>query len=174
MGGKYKFSVFLPEEIKTVKVELEAKSFERVEADGKDENAFMCESNVGMIFYISQNTGRVLKISIPNQKLDYTLEKIGTVDNEKEEEPLTIEDPNEESENTEDNGDDSSKEEINSSIPEDPDKKAEDTDKKVEDKDKKVEDTDKKVEDKDKKAEDTDKKVEDKDKKAEDTEKNVK
>ena len=66
LGGKYKFSVFLPEEIKTVKVEIEAKSFERVEADGKDENAFKCESNIGMIFYISQNSGRVLKISIPN------------------------------------------------------------------------------------------------------------
>ena len=33
----------LPEDIKTVKVELEAKSFERVEADGKDENALKGE-----------------------------------------------------------------------------------------------------------------------------------
>ncbi len=170
LGGKYKFTVFLPEDIKTVKVELEVKNFERVEADGKDENAFKCESNIGMIFYISQNSGRVLKISIPNQKLDYTLAKFGTVDNDKEEEPLTIEDPNAESENIED---DSSKDEIDSSIPEDPDKKVEDSDKKVEDSDKKVEDSDKKVEDSDKKVEDSDKKVEDSDKKVEDSDKKV-
>ena len=148
LGGKYKFSVFLPEEIKTVKVEIEAKSFERVEADGKDENAFKCESNIGMIFYISQNSGRVLKISIPNQKLDYTLAKMGTVDNEKEEEPLTIEEPKDDSENStdevkKDGEDDSSKEEVDSSIPDDPDKKVDNSsENKVE-----KEDSDKKVED---------------------------
>lgn len=149
LGGKYKFSVFLPEEIKTVKVEIEAKSFERVEADGKDENAFKCESNIGMIFYISQNSGRVLKISIPNQKLDYTLAKMGTVDNEKEEEPLTIEEPKDDSENStdevkKDGEDDSSKEEVDSSIPDDPDKKVDNSSNnkvKKEDADKKVEDS---------------------------------
>ncbi len=92
IGGKYRFTAFMPENMKIVKLELEAKNFERVEAEGGDANAFRCETNTGMIFHIDQS-GKVLKISIPAQKLEFTLLKSEVVLGDDLQEPLVLDSP---------------------------------------------------------------------------------
>lgn len=101
LGGKYRFTAFVPGEMKTLEFELSAKGFERVEAEGRDFNAFKCESSSGMVFYIDQ-TGRVVKIVIPAQKLEFTL--IGTAMGEDEEKPLSVDPEKTDEELTEDPG----------------------------------------------------------------------
>ena len=93
LGGKYKFHAFIPEgdDMRLTEFEVEAKGFERIEADGRDFNAFRCESTIGVVFYIDQN-GRVLRIDVPDQKLECTLIETRMLSSEEEEEPLTLDD----------------------------------------------------------------------------------
>ena len=72
LGKKYNFTIFIPEEMKTMELELEVKNFERIEAAGKDLNVFKCETQNELIFYI-EPTGKVMKISLPAQQLELVL-----------------------------------------------------------------------------------------------------
>ncbi len=76
LGKKYEFTVFIPESMKTMDIELEVKNFERVEAEGRDFNAFKCETQNGLIFYIDPS-GRVVKVNIPAQELEFVLASPG-------------------------------------------------------------------------------------------------
>ncbi|MDQ7824207.1 MAG: transglutaminase-like domain-containing protein [Candidatus Eremiobacteraeota bacterium] len=74
IGKKYIFTAFVPEDLGTREIELEVKNYERIEAGGKEVNAFRCESKKGMVFYIDPN-GNVVKIALPPQELEFTLVK---------------------------------------------------------------------------------------------------
>jgi len=74
LGKKYNFTVFVPEDLKTRDIELEAKNFEKIEAGEKEYDVFKCESKKGMVFYID-STGKVVRIALPPQELEIDLVK---------------------------------------------------------------------------------------------------
>lgn len=72
LNKTYNFTMFIPEEMRTMDLELEVKNFERIEAEGKDLNVFRCETKNGLIFYI-EPSGKVMKIGLPEQQLELVL-----------------------------------------------------------------------------------------------------
>lgn len=70
----YKLTAFIPEEVKTTEIELTVKNFLKIEADGGDLEVFKADSKKGLSFYIDRS-GRVVRVEIPDQQLEFTLVK---------------------------------------------------------------------------------------------------
>lgn len=75
VGEKFTMHVFVPEDLRSREMVLEVKEREALTlADGTEIQARRLETEKGMIFYLNDKN-QVVKIAIPNQKLEVVLEK---------------------------------------------------------------------------------------------------
>lgn len=75
VGEKYTMHVFVPEDLRSREMVLEVKERESiVMPDGTEVSARRLETEKGMVFYLNEKN-QVVKIAIPNQKLEVVLEK---------------------------------------------------------------------------------------------------